>query len=80
MAPQLRFAGIGQKVEHIAVLHSKCGYHGKDAFNKPTAILAVSAETALSPKNCRTDSSFGGVICRFNAGYSHEGEERALEF
>ena len=75
-----RLDGFGQEIEHIAFFHSKRGDHGENALDKSAAILAISAETALSPKNPGTDPSFSSVVCRFNAGNTYEGEERGLEF
>ena len=74
MAPESSFTSGGQEIQHIAFLHSQGGNHGEDALDEEASILAISADTALSPKDRGTDPSFSRVICRFNAGDPDEGE------
>ncbi len=53
--------GLGEKVQHVALLLAQCGADREHAFDEPTAVRTVGPEAGVAPDDTVAQGALGGV-------------------
>ena len=56
--------GLGEKVQHVALLLAQCGADRKHAFDETTALRTVGPEAGVAPDDTVAQGALGGVVGR----------------
>ncbi len=76
---QSGFKGLGEGVEHVALLLPETHHGGEDLLDEAAAVLALGAKARLAPDDGMAQVSLGEVVGGLDALGVEERPERVLE-
>ena len=69
------FAGLGEKVQNVALLLVQCSADREHAFDEATAVWTVGPEAGVAPDDAVAQGALGGVVGGLHTFLAHKGPQ-----